>query len=88
MTILYQPTGMLLLASNGGRGAYAFDDTTVFGDRGLRMATSEAMNRGNPMEVISGSGGGARANRQLPYGSRAVGYNPNGIVLIRLTRIE
>jgi hypothetical protein len=88
MAIPYQNTGMLLLASNGGRGSYSFADTSVFGDRGLRVTSPEAMNLSIPQAVVPGGGGGAKANRQMPYGSRAIGYNPNGIVLIRLTRVE
>jgi hypothetical protein len=37
---------------------------------------------------IPGGGGGARAPGKRLYGSRAVGYSPNGLVLIRLMRIE
>jgi hypothetical protein len=37
---------------------------------------------------IAGGGGGARAPGKRQYGSRALGYNPNGLVLIRLMRIE
>lgn len=86
--ILYQASGQLILASNGGRGSYSFADTTVFGDRGLRVVDPQAVSNNIAREVVPGGGGGAKGNRQLPFGSHAVGYSSHGLVLIRLTRIE
>lgn len=37
--------------------------------------------------VVPGGGGGARPNGSLKAGSKATGYSPNGVVLLRLTRI-
>jgi hypothetical protein len=72
--------------SNGARGSYGFADPTVYGDRGIRKFSSGEFGFTQP--VIAGEGGGARANRALPYGSYVSGFNPNGVVLIRLSRVE
>jgi hypothetical protein len=84
----YVGANQLILASSGGRGSYSFADTTVFGERGLRVTDPRANSHGTERAVVPGGGGGARANRQLPFGSHAVGYSPHGVVVIRLTRIE
>lgn len=88
--IPYQQFGMFFLASNGGRGSFGFADTSVFGDRQLRSSDPKAVTDASniPQDVVAGGGGGAKANHQLPFGSHALGYSPNGVVLIRLTRIE
>lgn len=41
----------------------------------------------NPYLAIPGGGGGARPIKNLKVGSRAPGYSPNGVVVLRLTRI-
>ncbi len=61
-------------ASAGGQGSYSFADSTVFGARGW------------PIDYEAGSGGGAKIG-SLQYGSHALGYDPNGAVIIRLTKI-
>lgn len=32
-------------------------------------------------------GGGARVNKILKYGSRTTGYNPNGLVVVRIFKV-
>lgn len=103
--------------SNGGRGAFSYLDTTIYGAKGLRVpwrvdengrpdldedptslthsapgapTTSVYSGSEDPvyLPVIPGAGGGVRANRKHPYGSRAAGYNPNGLVLLRLIKLD
>lgn len=38
-------------------------------------------------KLIPGGGGGARPDKNLKYGSRALGFSPDGVVVLRLTRI-
>lgn len=88
-------------ATAGGQGSYSFGDTSVYGQRQFRQAwsylnpvlnivtgtvTYTPITRGD-MLVIPGGGGGARPLGTLKVGSRAPGYSPNGVVVIRLTRI-
>lgn len=77
-------------ASDGGRGAFAFDDTSVYGIR--QQAESRLITVTNgvwiPAPMISGGGGGGKANHQLPHGGRAPGVNPNGVVLLRLFQLD
>lgn len=68
-TITRQPT-------NGGRGAFSYTDTTVYGAGQFKNY------------LTPGGGGGVRANRKRQVGSDAAGYSPDGMVLIRLTKIE
>lgn len=44
-------------------------------------------NLGSKGLIIPGSGGSAKAPGKRFFGSRAIGYNPNGLVLIRLIKI-
>jgi hypothetical protein len=60
--------------TNGGQGSYSFADTTVYGNRGGRDG------------MIAGGGGGAKVGA-YKYGGAAVGWSPNGGVIIRLTAI-
>lgn len=43
---------------------------------------------GRPMLIIPGTGGSAKAPGKRYFGSRAIGFNPNGLVLIRLIKIN
>lgn len=84
-------------AGNGGRGSFSYADTTVYGPRGTRITVAVpipnpilgGIGGSFPGAYVPGGGGGAKANRkpELLHGSRAVGSDPNGIVLIRLTRV-
>ena len=69
-------------ASSGGQGSFSFADTSVFGNRGNRSADPYW---GKP--IVPGSGGGAKEGL-LKYGSYATGFSPNGLVYIRITKIE
>jgi len=69
-------------STNGGQGAFSYLDPSILGTRGLRAADPT----GNGKVTMAGVGGGVRANRNLPVGSYAPGYSPNGAVLIRLSR--
>lgn len=40
-----------------------------------------------PLLVIPGGGGGARPLKNLKFGSRSPGYSPDGVVVLRLSRI-
>jgi hypothetical protein len=64
-------------SSSGGKGSFSYADTSVFGPEGS-VGTQE---------IIPGTAGGARVLKNNKYGSRSAGYNPNGVVIVRLTRI-
>lgn len=72
------PTSLTEQAASGGQGSYSFADTTVYGPR---------QPRSGGRLTIPGTGGGAKVNKLMPYGSNAPGFNPNGAVFIRLTKI-
>jgi hypothetical protein len=38
--------------------------------------------------VIPGGGGGAKADKKLKFGSKAVGFDPNGLCMIRIYKVE
>jgi hypothetical protein len=71
----------VFVATHGGHGSLNYGDTSV---QGTREPRSKPQNR--PYLLIPGSGGGA-APRGFKYGSHAPGYNPDGIVIIRLSTI-
>ena len=90
-------------ATSGGRGTMSYADTSVHGKGGswsywtrrtykhVFYDEDETLSP-YPPEVttnkwVPGGGGGVRILRKFPYGSRAEGYNPNGHVIIRLTKI-
>jgi hypothetical protein len=91
-----------LAGTDGGRGAYSFEDTTLYGARQPAVPfpvrnqtydyyTGELDTDTTTMTSVAftgGGGGGARPYGQVPYGGRAVGSNPEGVVLIRIFRIE
>lgn len=89
------------LATAGGRGAYSFGDTSIYGQRQFRQSwtylkpviplgagtyTLVPTTDANAL-VIPGGGGGARPLGNLKVGSKATGYSPNGVVVLRLTKI-
>jgi len=63
-------------AGNGGRGSYSFADTSVYGPRQGKSGS------------IPGGGGGAKLNSLTHYGSKASQAIPDGVVFIRLTKID
>lgn len=73
-------------AGNGADGAFSFGNPSVFGPGELRKF-GPFETPGHHYLTIPGSGGGAKANKLLKYGSRAPGFNPNGLVFIRLYKI-
>lgn len=89
------------LPTDGGRGAFSYADTSVFGAREQKHIGYQRVRQvdyytgaitsdtlvASTIPVEAGGGGGVVANQNLPYGSRAVGFNPNGAVIIRLTAI-
>lgn len=83
--------------TDGGRGAFSYADTSIFGARGVRPFLVKPQYQFNyeTGDIITttyvttriylpGGGGGVRANRKLNYGSRAPTYDPSGLVMIRL----
>ena len=87
-------------ASDGGRGTYIvgyaiygeaqpkhpwYSESYSF-DPVTGAITAIRQNK-SKLLIVPGGGGGARALRQLNFGSRAEGYNPAGLVAIRLTQI-
>lgn len=81
----------VVLATDGGKGSFSFADTSVYGSAGLREPLSSVpgnlIGEGENSQVIPGEGGGARVLKNNQYGSRSAGYSPNGVVIVRLTRI-
>lgn len=75
------PTTQMTPATSGGKGSFSYADTSVYGPSQQRANLA-----GFPIKP--GGGGGARAPGNRKYGSRALSYNPNGVVLVRLTKIE
>lgn len=90
-----------LQATAGGNGNFSYADTTVYGNRqdrtrfanrtwakvgGLWVPTA-AGGLAGPL-IVPGTGGGAKLPGKRYYGSRAVGFNPNGAVLIRLFKVS
>lgn len=88
-------------ATAGGQGSYSFGDTSVYGQRGFRgpwtyQKPTTVIGSGTVTYVPTtdtnflitpGAGGGARPLKTLKHGSYATGYSPNGVVVLRLTRI-
>lgn len=82
--------------SAGGQGAFSFGDTTMAGPREMPhdlIVTGENPKVVPPQHyvitysVFSPGGGGGAKPQGLLYGSHAPGFNPNGLVLIRLTKL-
>lgn len=79
------PTPPPPLPSAGGRGSYSYADTSVYGQRQFRQLW-EYSTTYNPV-YVAGGGGGARPGKNLKHGSRAVGFSPDGVVVLRLSQI-
>lgn len=89
--------------SSGGRGSYAYVDVDKHGARGTREALSyqQPLSYGQSETGVilttpktepspgsgPGFGGGARPIPSLKVGSRAAGYSPKGVVVLRLIKI-
>lgn len=69
------PPATIQKPSNGGQGAYSFADTSVFGPREFKSTHT------------GGGGGGAHLGARK-FGSHALGYSPNGAVLLRIFKPE
>lgn len=70
-------------AAAGGKGSFSYADTSVYGPG---QAASYVPIESTAVPV-PGSGGGAKLNKHW-YGSHAQAADPNGVVLIRLTKVE
>lgn len=68
-------------ATNGGRGAFSYADTSIYGN-GQARSTQQSE------PIIPGGGGGVKADKKLRYGSRAIGFNPNGLVFLRVYKVD
>lgn len=87
-------------ATAGGQGSYSFGDTSVYGPRQFRQpwtylkpvfqpngtVTYTPTTEANTL-VIPGGGGGARPNTSVKAGSKAPGFSPDGVVVLRLAQI-
>jgi hypothetical protein len=58
------------------------------GSRTLRTGQVAYISRTTPSAVIPGAGGGARPLTNMKYGSKALGYSPDGVVVIRLSKLS
>jgi hypothetical protein len=54
----------------------------------LRTGQVAYISRTTPSAVIPGAGGGARPLTNMKYGSKALGYSPDGVVVIRLSKLS
>lgn len=92
----------LIVATAGGQGAFSYLDTKVYGPRQQRQmyqgyrqwyddVTGVPLDTVQPLGpkglILPGTGGSAKAPGKRYFGSRAVGFSPNGLVLIRLIKI-
>jgi hypothetical protein len=82
-------------AMRGGRGAFSYADTSVHGpgqpEHYEMFQPQPPGYPGTPQPVSTltgGTGGGAKINKRLPYGSRALGFDPNGAVYIRIYKVD
>lgn len=78
-------------ATAGGRGSFSYVDTKVYGPQ--QGPSQWVMTRNGVLvpsgsSIVPGTGGGARAPGKRYYGSRAIGFKPDGLVLIRLMKLE
>lgn len=73
---------LMVRAGQGGKGSYSFGDPSIFG---IGQAASFPP---GAYAFTPGIGGGGRYKKLATngYGSRAPGYNPNGVVFIRLMK--
>lgn len=97
----FPPAVPYIPATAGGRGAFSYADTSIFGDRQpavpaqIHYQTFDYYTGAPAIDRIdigtgagwAGGGGGARALRTKNYGSDAPTFNPNGLVLVRLTAV-
>jgi hypothetical protein len=95
------PTTVVTNASGGGKGSFSFGDTSVYGPGQTRQQFMQESYTFSPLDgsissvtltpsgklVMAGIGGGAHRN-DLKYGSQAPGYFSQGMVLIRLYKLD
>jgi hypothetical protein len=81
---------IIQVASNGGQGSYSYADTSVYGIRQYRQPfTGEPGSPNLNPAIIPGGGGGVKINEGAQLaGSKAVGYSPDGCVLIRIYKVD
>jgi len=77
------PYDKLIIATPGGNGSFDFADTSVYGPRQLRSGDDQS-----GQLIVPGSGGGSRPRGTKHYGGRGPNATPNGIVIVRLLKIE
>lgn len=84
------PNPTIVEATPGGNGSFSYSDTTVYGVRQDRQRWIKNLPNGTLIDdglIIPGGGGGARVKGQ-GFGSKTTGYSPDGVVYIRLTKID
>lgn len=82
-------------AENGEHGNFSYVDVAKYGTRGYKagliiptLGSGIGVSSIGSKLVLPGGGGGARPLPTYKRGSNSPGYSPNGIVLIRLVRIN
>lgn len=96
--IHYPP--VIVPATNGGQGSFSYGDTSVYGQRQFKGNAIRYLRTWNPdgtlaseiavptdSPVFPGGGGGAKAPGKRWHGSKAIGYSPNGAVIIKVYKI-
>lgn len=73
---------LMMRAGEGGKGSYSFGDPSIYGPGQAPIFLP------GKYAFTPGTGGGGRYKKLATngYGSRAPGYNPNGVVFIRLMK--
>lgn len=74
--------------SDGGKGSFTYADISIYGPGENGSGTAPATSSADHLKTRPGGGGGARINKTLKYGSKALGYNPNGAVFIRMYKVD
>lgn len=98
----YSPPIPPRLPSSGGRGSFSYADTSIHGPRGAAGFWVQqgydvdyytgVVTPKLPVQTsaftVPGTGGGAKADKKLKYGSHAIGFSPDGLCMIRIYAVE
>lgn len=88
-SVLVPPSVPEALAMRGGKGSFSYADTSVYGPGQPENYERDPVSAWYQFidTLTGGTGGGAKANKTLPFGSRALGFSPNGVVYIRIFKL-
>jgi hypothetical protein len=72
-------------ATDGGRGSFSHADPSKHGQREIAQ---NILGSQVPMPIDPGDGGGARPLPLSKYGAAMAGYSPNGVVIVKVFKLE